>query len=40
MLLKPGLYRLEATVLIKPGVILRGSGIGATTLLPPRQGKV
>lgn len=39
-LLKPGLFRLEATVLIKPGVVLRGSGTGATTLLPPKQGKI
>ncbi|MGA2067230.1 MAG: hypothetical protein ABSG86_19820 [Thermoguttaceae bacterium] len=40
VLLKPGQYRLEATVRIKPGVTLRGSGVGATTLLPPRQGKI
>jgi hypothetical protein len=40
VLLKPGQYRLEATVRIKPGVTLRGSGSGATTLLPPRQGKI
>ena len=40
VLLKPGQYRLEATVRIKPGVTLRGSGAGATTLLPPRQGKI
>jgi hypothetical protein len=40
VLLKPGQYRLEATVRIKPGVTLRGSGTGATTLLPPRQGKI
>ena len=39
-LLKPGLYRLEATVQLKPGVTLRGSGSGATTLLPPQQGKI
>jgi hypothetical protein len=39
-LLKPGLYPLETTVRIKPGVTLRGSGTGATTLLPPRHGKI
>jgi hypothetical protein len=39
-LLKPGLYRLEATLQIKSGVTVRGSGTGATTLLPPQQGKI
>ena len=40
VLLKSGQYRLEATVRIKPGVTLRGSGTGATTLLPPAEGKI
>lgn len=40
VLLKPGQYRLEATVRIRPGVTLRGSGTGATTLLPPKRGKI
>ena len=39
-LLGPGLYRLETTVKIKPGVTLRGSGRGATTLLPPAERQI
>jgi len=40
VLLKAGLFRLEAALRVKPGVTLRGAGIGATTLLSPRAGAI
>jgi len=40
VLLKAGLFRLEAALRLKPGVTLRGAGAGATTLLPPRTGSI
>ena len=40
VVLGPGIFRLEAGLRVKPGVILRGAGSGATILASPRVGQL